>query len=288
MSMIEHDDLVGELRELGIGLGDTVYVKVDLMRVGAVRGNLKSGFLDALLEVVGPEGTLITAAYTKTFFFPTFNKERKVFDESSSPNTGAFSKLMLKHPDSYRSSHPTNSYVAIGKNAHNLLDKHDHLASSYEPLRGVMNLGGKCIIVGCVDSSPGHTTTHLAQYDLGFAAQNNFSGLVGANYWENGQLKTFLRRDFGGHNIGARKIYSYYLDRGILQNGTVGKTTAVLSPAKEAYETDLEVIKQDKKFLLCNDPGCFSCRVTWKYNRKDIPKYIFHKILTKLKKLVRR
>ena len=284
MKIFEQNEIEHNLKKLGICLGDTVYVKADLLKIGLIKGNVKWGFLDALLNVVGSDGTIITAAYTKTHLFPFIKKRKKLYEVNSTPNTGAFSKLMIKHPRAVRSTHPTNSYVAIGKYARHLLDSHDHKASSYEPLRGVMDLGGKCIIVGCVDSSPGHTTTHLAQYDLGFASQNHFYGLVGATYMEGGVIKTFLRKDFGGHNIGARKVYSYYLDRGILSTGIVGDTTGVLSPAKEAYETDLEIIKNDKKFLLCNEPTCFSCRVAWKYNRKDIPVYVVSKIMCKLGK----
>jgi aminoglycoside N3'-acetyltransferase len=284
MKLFEQNEIEHDLKMLGISLGDTVYVKVDLLKLGLIKDNIKWGFLDALLNIVGSEGTIITAAYTKTHFFPFIKKRKKLFEAKTIPNTGAFSKLMLKHPKAERSTHPTNSYVAIGKYARHLLDSHDHNASSYEPLRGVMNLGGKCIIVGCVDSSPGHTTTHLAQYDLGFASQNHFYGLVGATYMDSGVLKTFLRKDFGGHNIGARKVYSYYLDRGLLSTGIVGGTTGVLSPAKEAYETDLEIVRNDKKFLLCTDPTCFSCRVAWKYNRKDIVIYIASKVISKFGK----
>lgn len=287
MKVYKQKEIERDLKNLGITTGDVVYVKVDLLKVGLIKDNVKFGFLDALLSAVGPEGTIITAAYTKTYFFPFFKKNRKIFELSTLPNTGAFSTLMLQHPRSVRSVHPTNSYVSVGKYANELLKNHNQNSSSFEPLRAVMELGGKCIIVGCIDSNPGHTTTHLAQYDLGFATQNNLRGLVGANYWENGVIKTFLRKDFGGHAIGARKIYSYYLDAGILMTGFVGSATALWSPAKEAYDLDMQIIRADKKFLLCNSPACLSCRVTWRYNKKDILKYVLNKIIAKSKRLLK-
>lgn len=288
MSRLCPEELRRQLLNLGVERGDVIYVKADLLKIGIIRGNLKTAFLEALLDVVGEDGTIITAAYTRTFFFPMFNKKAKLFLNDSVPNTGSFSKVMLEDPRSVRSKHPTNSYVALGKRALELTASHDHTSSSYEPLRRVMELDGKCIIVGCVDSSPGHTTTHLAQFDLGYAQQNNFRGLVGATYWEKDGIRVFYRQDFGGHNIGAKRIYSKYLDLGIIQTAKVGNTTAVISSAREAYDADLEIIKNDKKFLLCNDPNCFSCRVTWRYNIKDIPIYIASTIVSKTYKFVKK
>jgi aminoglycoside N3'-acetyltransferase len=288
MSRVCPSELRRELISLGIEKGDVLYVKADLLKIGIIKGNFKTAFLEALLDVVGDEGTIITASYTKTFFFPMFNKAAKLFSNESEPNTGSFSKVMLEHPRSVRSKHPTNSYVALGKVALDLTRSHDHTSSSYEPLRKVMEFGGKCIIVGCVDSSPGHTTTHLAQYDLGYAQEHNFKGLVGATYLENDVIKVFYRKDFGGHNAGAEKIYSKYLDLGIIKTSKVGNTTAVISSAKKAYEADFKIIKDNKKFLLCNDPTCFSCRATWRYNLKDVPIYVISTIFNKMYRLVKK
>lgn len=287
MSRVDPELLRTQLAQLGIDKGDVVYIKADLLHIGMVKGDIKTGFLNAILDVVGNTGTIITAAYTKTYFFPMFGKEKKKFEQSTIPNTGALSKLMLEHPASIRSRHPTNSYVAIGPKSEELLSCHDHTQSSYEPLRGVMRLGGKCVIIGCIDSNPGHTTTHLAQFDLGYATQNNFKGLVGASFDLDGTNQTFLRNDFGGHNGGAKKIYSHYLDKGIIKIGKVGNTTGLLSNAQEAYDIDIELLKKDKKLILCSSPTCFSCRVSWRYNLMGIPLYIVAILLNKLKKLVR-
>lgn len=274
MNYIDPRLLRQQLECLGLNKGDVVYVKADLLRIGIIKGDLKNGFLNALLDVVGQNGTIITSAYTKTHFFPFLKKETKKFTIDTIPNTGSLSKIMLKHPNSIRSTHPTNSYVAIGPAADQLLSGHDHTKSSYEPIRQVMNLGGKCVIIGCIESSPGHTTTHLAQYDLGYASQNNFNGLVGATFDLDGQTQVFLRRDFGGHNVGAKKIYAYYLDRNIMTHCEVGNTTGLMTLAQDAYDIDIELVKDDKKILLCSDPTCFSCQVCWQYNISGIPKYI--------------
>ncbi|WP_334067750.1 AAC(3) family N-acetyltransferase [Nereida ignava] len=281
MKRITSAQLCSQLKNLGINNGDVVYVKADLLSIGIIEGDVRSGLLNALLAVVGETGTIITAAYTKTFFFPMFNKNRKFFSAASTPNTGSLAKLMLKHPASIRSKHPTNSYVAIGPASSQLLSNHDHTSSSFEPLRQVMRLKGKCVIIGCIDSSPGHTTTHLAQHDLGYASQNIFKGLVGATFSLDGETKVFLRKDFGGHNLGARKIYSTYLDKGVIRTSEVGNTTGLMSIAQDAYDIDIDLLKKDKKLILCSSPTCFSCRVCWKYNILDIPKYISAKLIQK-------
>jgi len=264
-----------DLRNLGLEEGDTVFVKVDLGSVGLIRDNKRRGFLDALLNVVGPTGNVVAPTYTKTYLFPQIGREKKRFStEIRHINTGAFSKLVAKHKDALRSTHPTNSHACIGPDREELVGTQTPQTHSYLPVAKVVERNGKFLIVGCVDKSPGFVTTHLVQVDLGYASEHVFRGLAGAWYEEDGTWKLFLRRDFGGHNIGARKIYSYYLDRGVLGTGPVGNTTGVIIDGQVAYDIDTEVVSQNKKFLLCDDPGCFSCRVSWTYNLKDAPLYV--------------
>lgn len=84
---------------------------------------------------------------------------------------------MLSHPKAFRSKHPTNSYVAIGKNAKYIFGNHDENSGSYEPIRKIVELEGKMILIGCVESSPGFTTTHLAEVDLGLHKRIIFPNL---------------------------------------------------------------------------------------------------------------
>jgi len=123
------DDLVATLHTLEIGEGDVVLLKGDLTEVGLLAKTPKASrelIFNALWSVLGGEekGTLITSSFTDPFY--TWNLTDFVFDEKSpSKGGGAITKYFLEHPHSFRSKHPTNSFVAIGKHAKLLVEGHD-------------------------------------------------------------------------------------------------------------------------------------------------------------------
>jgi aminoglycoside N3'-acetyltransferase len=58
MTKLTKEDLVKDIRALGVKEGDLLHLKVSMKSIGDVEGGAKT-LLDALLEVVGKEGTLI-------------------------------------------------------------------------------------------------------------------------------------------------------------------------------------------------------------------------------------
>lgn len=281
------EKIYGDLHSLGIKKGDILLLKVNVLSTGLICNDPKSGFLNCLLEYLGPNGTIAAPAYTTSYFLPFFNRKKKIFSTRDAPNTGAFAKSMLIHPDSLRSIHPTNSFVAIGKYAKEILCDHDDQSHSYQPVRNLIELGAKGLIVGCLDSNPGHLTAHLAQYDLDQSTKNIFKGLSGACFYKNGELKVFLRKDFGGHASGAIKFHDYYDQNGAIEYGKVGNADSGISLLRDSYEIEKYIFQKDAKFMLCSDPLCFSCRATWRYNLGDIPRYVLRKLIYFVKNKVK-
>lgn len=279
-------EIFADFEKIGIGSGDTLLCKVDTLSVGLVAGDPKTGFLNALLEYLGPAGTIVVPAYTDTYIFPCINKTKKIFKATDIPNTGGFARSVLMHPSSVRSTHPTNSFVALGKYAEQILSGHDYRSHSYMPVRAAMDVDAKGLILGCLSSNPGHLTAHLVQYELGQSTQNILKGFAGACFYDENKLKVFLRKDFGGHSAGARKFHDHYEKNKIITYETIGSANAGVSRLKDSYEVEKKLLLKDPKFMLCNDPLCFSCRASWKYNRGSRPKYILDKIIQKFGKRV--
>jgi len=93
-----------------------------------------------------------------------------------------------------------------------------------------MDLNGKVVLVGCVSDSPGFTTAHLAEVDLGLHKRVIMPRLNVAKYYdENGQLKIFMRNDPGLCSNSFWKFYSYYVKRGVLNTGMVGNAYSILA-----------------------------------------------------------
>jgi aminoglycoside 3-N-acetyltransferase len=283
MQKITINSLVHDLKKIGVKEGDTLLVKVDMVKVGFVKENPKNGLLEALLRSVGPEGTIVISAFTKAYKLRKLTPE-KIFTQDSKPNTGLLAEIMCKHPSAVRSTHPTNSFVAIGKQSHAICDTHTPQQSAYQIIQTLADIGSKCILIGCADSNPAPTTAHWAQFLLGQSKKNIAAGRAGVYYIDkNGQKQLFVRKEVGGHNPGAIKLYSHYVKANILFADQVGQAYSILVDTKKCLEVDLAVMRENPKYILCSHPDCYSCRGTWYYNLKDWPMFYLRAVLRKLR-----
>lgn len=139
---VTRDDIVAGLREIGLAEGDLVQVHSSLSAFGYVEGGADA-VVDALLEVVGEEGTVM---------MPTFNHGNvDIFDIRETPSTnGAITNALRQRPEAYRSMHPTHPYGAIGFLARELVQ--GHLAAgtfgNESPLGKLAIWGGKVLLLG--------------------------------------------------------------------------------------------------------------------------------------------
>ncbi len=109
-------DLIRALQEIGLKKGDVALVSTELFAMGKLKTaqtkeELCRLICEAILSIIGAEGTLAVNAYTtytQRYGLP-FDRER------SRPTTGVFSEYILFHPDSIRSTHPIHSVAALGK-----------------------------------------------------------------------------------------------------------------------------------------------------------------------------
>src|SRR5664280_984846 len=162
---LTREALAEQMRLFGLRTGDVVLIRASLKPVGRLEGGAAT-FLQALLDVVEPEGTVVSLAFTAASFLKPARKSQP-FTPTTRTNAGALPQAMLDHPRSFRSTHPTCSFVAIGRQAEEIIEGHGPHAGAYEPVRRAMTLRGKGLLVGCVKSSPGFTTAHVAEHDLG-------------------------------------------------------------------------------------------------------------------------
>jgi aminoglycoside 3-N-acetyltransferase len=142
MPSVTKNDIVMGLHALGVASADLVQVHSSLSSFGHVEGGAET-VVDALLETVGPEGTVMV---------PTFNHGSvDVFDIRTSPSTnGAITNALRLRPEAHRSLHPTHPVAAIGPLAE-LLTR-DHLPAGTfglgSPLGKLAAMGGKILLLG--------------------------------------------------------------------------------------------------------------------------------------------
>lgn len=283
MKKINKEDLKIDFESLGVEVGDIVLVRASLGAVGRLEFGADT-FIDALLDAVGSDGTIVSLAFTTGSFFIRPKKE-DAFTLSKKSYAGALPNAMILRSDSKRSLHPMCSYVAIGKYAEDITKDHNATSPAYEPMRKIVELNGKCALVGCVGSSPGFTTTHLAETDLGYLKTLPVFPWLKSTYYvdQDGDLKIFRRKDPGLCSNSFYKFYAIYVKEEILRTGRIGKAYSIMAPAKDAYRIDLKTLYLDKKFNICEQSDCRICNVERWDRIHRVPLYIGQKILKKLR-----
>lgn len=264
-----------DLHSIGVEKGDIICIRADMGKIG-LPFNKKMDYLESFLDAVGVEGTIIGLAFTSSNFIR--RSKLNIFDSNSKSITGAFANLMLSHPSSIRSTHPTNSFVAIGKYAKYITENHDENSGAFDPIRKLIELNAKMILIGCTDTSPGFTTTHLVEKDLGINKKIMLQGLSTVYFKKGDSLKLFRRYDIGCCSNAYYKLYGHYIQHEALHQGYVGNAYTILINAHNAYTIDKEILNSDSKYLLCDNKACLKCNLRWD-NLFSIPNFIIYRIL---------
>jgi Aminoglycoside N3''-acetyltransferase len=235
--------IVEGLRQLGLERGDTVLVRTALKSIGVKSENPAIALIQALLDVLGPDGTIVGLAFNTDSWFPRLHK-KNVINLQTEPYTGGFAKSLVNWPGFLRSMHPTNSFVALGGSARKIVDGHDENATCFFPIEQLLKLDGKMALIGCVNTSPGFSTVHLVQEKLGIATQSLLKGLQGTYFEKDGEIKLFKRKDFPGCSMGFSKFYSHYICEEKLRVGYVGNAYSILIGARDAFDIEYNILKK--------------------------------------------
>ena len=113
--------IADDLRSLGVRRGDLLMIHSSLRSLGAVDGGAPT-VVDALLEVLGTEGTLVGPAFT----FASASSPDFVFDPGATPSEmGAVAEEIRCRPGAMRSTHALHSLSAVGPYADTIIRSGD-------------------------------------------------------------------------------------------------------------------------------------------------------------------
>ncbi len=231
-------------------------------------GNAVDVLLGGLFDVIGDEGTLLVPAFVPQY--KIWRRDIPVSDQSTRPYVGAISTIVLSQPGALRSHHPTHSFAALGRRAEQLLAGHDADAACFEPMRALMAAHGKMLLIGCLKESPGFSTVHLAQYDLGLSQRHYAKWFVHVRL--PGQTRTFYHPfESPGCSAGFDVFYSDYANDANLRTGYIGDAWTLCVDAERAFAIERAILSKNPRYCLCDDPTCVSCRILRGYNKRAAP-----------------
>jgi len=279
--------LVAHLQALGLKTGDTVFVRAAMRAIGPTTTDKADAFIGALFDTIGPGGTLVAPTFTRQY--PIWRRDIPFADADTQPSTGTMTSLLLTHPAALRSAHPTHSFVAVGPQAAAIVANHTPLTACFEPLRRVMAIGGKSLLVGCVSESPGFSTVHLAQFDLGLTRRHYLRlayhvKLRGAD----GQPTFFSGIESPGCSYGFGRFYSDYVIDENFNLGRVGDAWSISVDAARAYAVEHARLAADPTYAHCTRATCVRCRILSGYNLWAAPAAILRNVVTRGPRLARR
>lgn len=150
-------DIVRGLRELGLEAGDTVLVHTSMKSFGQVDGGPEA-IIEALLEVLGPQGCLVMSTLTIGV-----KESPVVFDVRETASVaGLVTNVFRKRPNAYRSHHPVSSAAAEGRGAEVIARFHSETPCGLiSPIGQVYLRGGWCLFMGAPWAS--NTMFHVAE-----------------------------------------------------------------------------------------------------------------------------
>jgi aminoglycoside 3-N-acetyltransferase len=254
---IPKDRIVRDLRKIGIKEGDHICAHSSLKSIGFVKGGPDT-VIDALLEVVGPNGTIMMPSFTPIFWLKKLKSSKSdyIFDYRSTPTwIGLVPEILRKRQNSIRSRHPTNSVVAIGKYAKYLTDGHDENSRAFAPFSRLAKINGKILGIGAEHNclSIGHEAQSLA------GLLDVVPIRAGVKFRDDdGNVKLFIRKDVAGCDF-PDLIY-IFREMGLVTDGRIGLAKSILLPAKELLEVLIQILNDNPYLNLCNRVSCLWCR----------------------------
>ena len=178
-------DLAAALRGAGLSAGDTVFLHVDLDRLGDLDGAAEPSersriVLETMRDVLGEQGTLLVPTYTFSFCrYEPFDVQRTPTAGGPWSPTASFLEYFRSLPGSVRSADPIHSVTGQGPRAAELLG--DVAATCFGPgsvFDRLVQSGGKVCMLGLPleEATVRHHSEELAQ--VPFRYKKLFTGHI--------------------------------------------------------------------------------------------------------------
>lgn len=228
-------EIVAGLQELGLGVGDKVLLHSSLYSLGHVDGGPDT-LIDAFLEVLGKEGTLLV---------PVFGA------------LGIVTETLKKRPEAVISPCPVGTLAAIGADAEAVCQDHWKAETAHgenTPFTRLAEMGGYVCLLGCDQdrNTSLHSVEALLRLPYLNSATATFTTPDGQQVTKTWPYYPGPHRDFIG-------LDHCFLESGAMKISRIGNAQVRLIKSRDLLDIGLAIGTEDPAFVLCDNPACADC-----------------------------
>lgn len=265
--MITKDDILFSLECMGIKKGDVLLLHSALTSIGKVENGADT-VIDAFLEAIGDEGTLVMSTLTGW---------SSPFDAETSPSAvGYLSECFRRRKGVLRSLHPVHSVAAFGKNAEYITKDHDKCETGCgegTPYLKIAELGGKAILLG-VDMDR-NTTMHSMEEAID-ARYLLTLDIPAPTYIDDYKNKKFTLKKFPPGHRDFLSMTPILRKNRLMVEGKIGNAVVKVIEVDKMFALGKELMEKDPLFFICENENCNSChwsRLLYTDSKIDYSRY---------------
>ncbi len=249
-------ELTAALRNLGIRPGDTITVHSSFNGMRYFTGTPLDA-LQAILDVVGPEGTVVMPTFSFDGRSYDFLKARPSFDVRRTPaRTGLICELLRRRKDAIRSLNPTHSVAALGPLARAITLDHEHSRTPFDehsPWRYLLDLNAWMVFVGVADRllpvSAYHHFDELLEEELGVRIYHpdRFDVLVRDAQGLERRMRTYAHDPETGRHRDYDRLCEYQIKMGVLKHSHIRAISIWAGRFLQLFESYRDLARQGIK-----------------------------------------
>ena len=254
-----------DLRLLGVSEGDVLVVHSSLSSLGWVAGGA-AAVVDALLDAVGPDGTISMPAHSGDWGDPAGWKNppvptkwwteilagRPAFDPYSTPlrEMGKVAENLLVRRSTLRSNHPLYSHMANGRLADVIVRDHplEDGFGERSPLGRLYELHAKVVLLGVGHSK--NTSLHLAEARARWTGKEKVEYRSKVRISNGGEQVSWLADDLNSDDFDQLGDYLDGMD--CVMKGVVGQTTTRIAPMQQIVDLAVPWFEENRGKYGCN------------------------------------
>ena len=175
--------------------------------------------------------------------------------------SGALGRLVAELPSAVVSTHPSHAFAGHGPRVVEMLRQHTADTDCFFPVREMaQTIDFSMLLVGCVQESPGFSTVHAAQFELGLSQRHLIRYLMRWDTDAAGSHRSRVAAEAPGCSLSFDKFYAAYQhDKNWVSGDWHGVSWIFIPSAQRALKTELSILEKCPRFVNCGRWMCPTC-----------------------------